>query len=367
MGLFDRKVSKAAISPAPAKAAAAGGGYTGQSMIGQYYTYQEGEARNKAMSVPAISRARDLIASVISCMPLEMYGEMWDEASGEMEEIPLAPRSWLRRISPTIPNSTLLSWLVDDIFFYGVGYLAITARTADGFPSAFERLPAGSITRLDQANGPVFFATSKQIYFNGQELDPNNVVQFISGVQGIIYQSPMVVATALKLEAARYRNASSSIPAGVLKQTGGEPLSAQELSDLAAAFNAARATNQTAALNEFLSYTETNATPDKMLLIDAANFQALEACRLTNIPSYLAGISVGGYSYVSNAGARLDLWSFGVKPYAECIAQTLSMNNVTPQGTYVAFDIDTYLEEDYSMGNNDKSEEENNQPEMAAK
>jgi hypothetical protein len=43
------------------------------------------------------------------------------------------------------------------------------------------------------------------------------------------------------------------------------------------------------------------------------------------------------------------------------------MNNVTPQGTYVAFDIDTYLEEDYSMSNNDKSEEENYQPEMAAK
>lgn len=349
MALFDRKVSKAAISPAPAKAAAAGGGYTGQSMIGQYYTYQEGEARNKAMSVPAISRARDLIASVISCMPLEMYGEMWDEASGEMEEIPLAPRSWLRRISPTIPNSTLLSWLVDDIFFYGVGYLAITARTADGFPSAFERLPAGSITRLDQANGPVFFAPSKQIYFNGQELDPNNVVQFISGVQGIIYQSPMVVATALKLEAARYRNASSSIPAGVLKQTGGEPLSAQELSDLAAAFNAARATNQTAALNEFLSYTETNATPDKMLLIDAANYQALECSRLTNVPSYLLGIAVGGYSYVSNQGARLDLWTFGAKAIAECIQNTLSMDQVLPRGTYVRFDSDDYLSEEYKQ------------------
>jgi len=47
MGLFDRKVSKAAISPPPAKAAAAGAGLNyasnnaGVSMIGQYYTYQE--------------------------------------------------------------------------------------------------------------------------------------------------------------------------------------------------------------------------------------------------------------------------------------------------------------------------------------
>jgi hypothetical protein len=79
MALFERKVSKAAISEPVGKAAAAGGGYTGQSMIGAYYTYQEGEARNRAMSVPAISRARDLMASVISCMPLIMYKETWNE------------------------------------------------------------------------------------------------------------------------------------------------------------------------------------------------------------------------------------------------------------------------------------------------
>jgi hypothetical protein len=44
----------------------------------------------------------------------------------------------------------------------------------------------------------------------------------------------------------------SAIPAGILKQKGGEPFSAQELADLSAAFNAARASNQTAALNEYL-------------------------------------------------------------------------------------------------------------------
>jgi phage portal protein BeeE len=205
------------------------------------------------------------------------------------------------------------------------------------------------------------------VFFAGAQIPSEDLIQFISPVQGIIYQSEQCIATALKLEQARFRNSSSLQPAQVLKQTGGEPLSAEELAALSASFDQARMTNSTCAVNEFLDVLPQAATPDKMLLIDAANFQALEACRLTNIPSYLAGISVGGYSYVSNAGARLDLWSFGVKPYAECIAQTLSMNNVTPQGTYVAFDIDTYLEEDYSMSNNDKSEEENYQPEMAAK
>ena len=159
----------------------------------------------------------------------------------------------------------------------------------------------------------------------------------------------LVVATALKLEAARYRNASSLIPAGVLQVTGGEPLSAQELADLASAFNTARATNQTAALSENLKYIETNATPDKMLLIDAANYQALECSRLTNVPSYLLGIAVGGYSYVSNQGARLDLWTFGAKAIAECIQNTLSMDNVLPRGTYVRFDSDDYLSAEYQQ------------------
>jgi phage portal protein BeeE len=118
-----------------------------------------------------------------------------------------------------------------------------------------------------------------------------------------------------------------------LKQTGGEPLSAQELADLASAFNAARATNQTAALNEFLSYTETSATPDKMLLIDAANYQALECARLTNVPPYLVGVSTGAYSYQSSEQARADLYIFGVQAYASCIAATLSQNNVLPRGT----------------------------------
>ena len=351
MAIFNRSIKKAAISPQPTKAAAAGSGYVGQNSgansIGQYYNYVEGTARNRAMSVPTISRARDLCASVIGCMNLKMYTEMWN--GQEMEKMPLAPRTWLRRIDPSVPNSFLLAWLFDDLFFFGRGFLYITTRTADGYPASFTRLPAAMVQTLDQS-GPVWFAPSKQIVFNGAEIDPANVVQFLSPIQGITYMSETSIATALKLEAARYRNSSSAIPAGILRQTGGEPLSAQELADLAAAFNAARETNQTAALNEFVSYTETATSPDKMLLIDSSEYQSMEMARLCNIPPYLAGISVGSYSYQSSAESRMDLWTFGVRAYADCIAGTLSMNNILPNGTMVEFDVEQYLTGEYSMG-----------------
>ena len=352
MAIFNRSVNKAAISPEPTKAAAAGGYYSnsvnngGANMVGQYYSYVEGDARNRAMSVPTISRARDLMASVIGCMNLKMYNEIWN--GNEMEKLPIAPRTWLRKIDPAVPNSFTLAWLFDDLFHFGRSFLYVTSRTADGFPASFTRLPAAMVQTLDQS-GPVWFAPSKQIIFQGGNLDPNDVVQFLSPIQGIIYMSEQSVATALKLEAARYRNASSAIPAGILRQTGGEPLSAQELADLASAFNSARETNQTAALNEFVTYTETATSPDKMLLIDSAEFQAMEMARLCNIPPYLAGVSVGSYSYQSSAEARMDLWTFGVRAYADCIAGTLSQNNVLPNGTYVEFDVEQYLSGEYSM------------------
>jgi phage portal protein BeeE len=349
MPLFTRKETKAQISPVPAqKAAAAGTGYSrnqaGPNMIGQYYSYVEGEARNRAMQVPAISRARDLHASVIAAMPLKMYREQWNETEREMEYIDLAPRSWLRRPDPQLPYETMMAWTFDDLFFFGRAFWYILSRTADGFPASFTRLPAGSITTQDQ-EPPVWFAPSKEVFFQGGMLDPANLVQFISPIQGAIYSSEQSIATALKIEDARYRNANTAIPSGILRQTGGEPLSAQELADLAAAFNQARLTNQTAALNEFLSYEATSATPDKMMLHESAQFSALQMAQICNIPPYLLGVPTGSYAYTNSRESRWDLWLYGTKTYAECITSTLSANSVLPAGTYVEFDTDEYLGE----------------------
>ena len=358
MGLFsNNKVNKAAISPQPepaVQAAAVGGAYyssqvAGPNLIGDWWSYQAGVMRNRAMSVAAISRSRDLMASPLASMKLKMCTEVWNEEEGEMEEVPLAPRSWLRQLDPEMPNNFLFPWIFDDLFMFGRCFLYITSRTKDGYMASATRLPQGSITTPD-ANPPVWFGKSKEIFFNGGAIDPKDVVQIYSPTQGMIYMSETTIATSLKLEEARYRNSSSAIPAGVLKQTGGEPLSGSELAALAEAFNQARATNQTAALNEFLTYTETNATPDKMLLIDAAEYQSREIANLCTVPPYLLGISTGSYAYTNSQGAKSDLWTFGLSMYAEAIVAALSQQ--LPRGTYVKWDTADFLEtekEEYAV------------------
>ena len=365
MGIFTKPVTKAAISEPPKVQAALGfGGTYSKDAIGAFYQYQEGTARAEAMTLATVSRSRDLLASVIACMPLKMYGEMFDDVTGEMEEVPLAPRSWLRQPDPSVTYNFLMAWTLDDLLFYGRAFWYVTERTQDGFPSKMTRLPAGSVTTLDQA-GPVWFGPSKEIIFAGNTLDARDVVQFLSPIQGIVYSSAQTIATAMKIEQSRYKNAQSSLPSGVLKQTGGEPLSAQELSEIGAAFQQARLTNQTAVLNEFLSYDATTATPDKMLMIESAQYSALDLARLCGVPPYLVGVATGSYAYTSSEQSRADLLIFGVKPYCDCLASTLSMNNVLPRGTYVKFDYSSYLEENYIADRQSENYQENTQENLA--
>ena len=352
MALFGNKTKAMISTEAPAVPPVAAGsgpgswtggaGNIGANSVGNFYSYTEGVLRNNAMTVPTIARARDLIASVVATTELCMYKRQWNDQTREMEEIEIAPRSWLAQPDPTLPYSTFMAWLLDDLFFFGRGFLFINSRTADGFPNSFQRLPAAMINTRDQA-GPVWYAPSNEVYFQGGRIEPENLVQIISPVQGIVYQSELSVQTAIRLEKARYRNATSTIPAGVLKITGGEPLTQQEMADLAAAFNSARENNQTAAISQDVDYQPTTANPANMMLMEAANFQALEACRITNIPPYLAGIDIGSYQYSSGKQAREDLYLFAARVYMDAIAQTLSMNNVLPQGTIVRFDIDDWI------------------------
>ena len=330
-------------TPAITKAQAGASSY-GRSQIGNFSSYNQGSSRARAMSVPTISRARDLVCATIGELRLEMIREMWN--GEELERVPLAPRSWLSRIDKGVPNSFILSWTADDLLFYGRAFWWITERTADGYPASFTRLPAHMVTTEDQAP-PVWFGPSHKIEFNGSMLDHRNVVQFLSPVQGLIYTASKPIETALKLEQARFRNAASSIPAVVLKQTGGEPLSGQELAELASAFDVARLNNQTAAVNEYIDVKETFATPDKMLMIDAAEYQALDLARAAGVPPYLLGIATGSYAYTNSQAARQDLYVFGMAPIMRCIEETLSSDNVLPHGTGVKFDVEDWISEVY--------------------
>jgi phage portal protein BeeE len=355
MAIFNRKTTeqpKAAI--AAARSGYMGGGMNpGASMIDKFVFYTASPSVEAALSVPTISRARDLICSMVGCLTFKQYSQQWN---GEyMERIYLPPDTWFNQPDPNVTRNFMLSNTASDLLMFGRAFWVITERLGNGFPSAFTWIPAQNVYTLDQT-GPQWFGPSDAITFQGAPLETKDVVQFLSPNGGLIYQGQTAITTALRLQRAAERFATNEIPSGYLKQTGGEPMNSQDLADMAAAFAAARQQSTVAALNEFVDYKETSHKPDDLQLVQSREFMALEMARLANIPPYLVGVSVPGYTYQNADSARMDLYQFGAKPLIEAIEQTLSMNSIIPRGRYVEMDVESYLEEN-DMGTRDESDE----------
>jgi len=349
-----RKNRKPAFNSAPvepAVRAAAGGA----NQIGTLYAYAVGAGVERALGVPTISRARDLIASMIGSLDLKQYTLQW--TGEDYEEIHIPGESWFTRPDPNVTRNFIMANTFSDLFFYGRAFWYVTSRYASGFPASFTWLPAGSVTTPDQA-GPQWFGPSKQVQFLGQEIDVNNVVQFLSPINGLLYQGQRAIDIAIRLDTAAKRFASNEIAAGYLQQTDGEPMGGDELAELAAAWSTARSANAIGALNQYVKFVEFDSDPSKLQLHEGREHAALELSRVANVPAYLVGIPTGGMTYQNAQQARQDLYLFGAKPFICAIEETLSLDTVTPRGRHVRFDVDDYLT-DYNLeGNTEPMTEE---------
>lgn len=339
MGLRRKQRTAAfAAAPVPEVRAAAGGA----SQIGALYSYSVGAGVERALSVPTISRARDLIASMIGSLDLKQYTLQW--TGEDYEEIHIPGESWMTRPDPRVTRNWIMANTFTDLFFYGRAFWHVRTRYSNGFPASFEWLPAGSTTTTDQA-GPQWFGPSNQVYFNGQHVPSEDLIQFLSPINGLLFYGSRALDIAIRLDTAAKRFASNEIASGMLQQVDGEPMSGEELSELALAWAQSRANNAVGALNQYVKYVQFDQDPSKLQLTEGREYSALELSRMANIPPYMVGIATGGMTYMNAQQARQDLYLFGAKPFINCIEETLSLDNVLPRGRHVRFDIDRYLTE----------------------
>jgi hypothetical protein len=247
---------------------------------------------------------------------------------------------------PRVTRNFIFSQLATDLILWGSGYWFVTSRSqATGRPLSFQWLPAAMVTLGDQQTAQRF-GPSNEIFFNGIQLNADDVVQFLAPTQGLLYTGNRAISTALKLQQSSDRFAVNEIAAGWLQQTdASEPMSAEDLSELAGAWRNARQVGAIGALNSVVTFKEFSSDPNKLQLVESRQFQALELSRATGVPAYLLGIGVQGYTYQNAQQARQDLYLFGAKQYLDCIEQTLSMNSILPRNRYVEFDIEDYLAE----------------------
>ena len=330
MGIFRRTEQPAAVAVVKAAAGAAG-------QNGSFLGYSVGTAEERALSLPTISRARSMLTTMVGGLDLKQYTLQWN--GEDYEKIYIMGESWMTRPDPRVPRQFIMAQTVSDLMFYGAACWYAYDRYANGFPSKFQWLPMGSIQTPDNAP-PQYFGMPQTVQFNGVDLDPRNVVFFLAPDQGIIQTGQRAIDIALRLDQAARRFALTEVAMGYLQQTdGSEPLSGEELADLASAWSSVRSQSAIGALNSSVKYVEFSSDPQKLQLTEARQHSALELSRLAGIPAYLVGAPTSsGMTYNNAQEQRVDLWIWGAKPYATAIAERLSMDDIIPRGRHVEFD-----------------------------
>lgn len=332
---FWRK-QQATFASAPVQAAA------GVSQIGQFNYYLNGNDEVRALSVPTVSRARDLIAGMVGALELRHYTKQW---TGERyENIYLPLDQWMERPDPKVSRSFFYVNIFSDLYFYGIAYAYISSRYSDGKPATFTWLPAASVSSNDQSGFIQYFGPQKELMFNGQSIETSNVLQFISPIPGILKIGTRAINTSIYLDAAADRYAQLETVPGYLQQVSGEDLSGEDLGDLASAWALARKKNAIGALSSQVQFKEFSQNPQEVIS-DQRKYQALEMARLCNVPAYLVSAPTEGASmtYQNAEQARQDLYLFGARVYLDCIEQTLSSDQVLPRNRFVEFDVENYL------------------------
>jgi hypothetical protein len=271
MGIFSRKVDTASFASAPVQAAA------GASYIGNFINYTTSSAEVRALSIPTVSRSRDLLAGIIGSVGLKHYSKQWNGSDYDEVYLPLEP--WMETPDPKVSRSFFFVNIMTDMMLHGVAYAYITTRYSTGLPASFTWLPASNISSTEQTGYPQYYGPSTELEFNGQPLNVSDVVQFLSPTDGILKLGARAINTTLFLDQAADRYASLETVPGYLQQIDGEDMSGDDLGSLASAWAAARKQNAIGALSRQVQFREFSQNPQEVIS-EQRKYQSLEMARL---------------------------------------------------------------------------------------
>jgi HK97 family phage portal protein len=297
----------------------------------------EGVSRETALSIPAVDACRNLIVGTV--VQLHLYRFRGDER--------LDADYLTTRPDPSTTIASTIAGTVDDLVFTGRAYWRVLDRDSEGVPRRARWTPVRDVTPLARSSGGSYSTLSGyRIAGVPDEVPPADVIRFDSPIPGVLDVGGRTLAAALELEEAARRLAAVELPAGVLKNEGTE-VSPEEGRQIAAEFAAQRRSNGIAFV-QGVAYSRESLSPADLQLVEARANVATDVARLFNVPVAMIGASPsGGASALlySNLSQQLAiLVSSAVAPYLRTIELTLS--DVYPRGTEIAFDVQTFLRSD---------------------
>jgi HK97 family phage portal protein len=289
-------------------------------------------SRTDAMSVPAIQRCRNLLAGTIGAIPMELYRKSTNEEIGS----PV----WLEQPSYSQPRSVTIAYTVESLLLYSQAFWKVVeVYNEDGRPSRFEWIANNRVTvTLDSTNTFV-----KSYAVDGHTLPMDglgSLITFQSLLPGILNTGVQTIRAAIDVQKAAAVAAQTPMASGYIRNNGAD-LDPKEVQGLLNAWKNARNNRSTAYLTSTLEYNAVSFSPKDMMYNEAIQNLATEIARLCNVPAYYVSAEMNNsMTYANVQDERKQFLLLSLQPYISAVQDRLSMDDITPRGHVVKFDID---------------------------
>lgn len=285
--------------------------------------------RAEAMAIPAIARGRHLIAGTLARIPLKATSDPADPDvdPANLEEQP----AWLYRKDGRQSPWARMLYTADDLLFNGEALWAVE-RGTDGFPIRAVHV-AYDLWDVDP--------DSMGIRVNGEPVAASAVVHIPGPHDGILGYGKRTIRMGTAMDRAAVETAERPFRVELHNETDVELLD-EEIDALITRTRNALADNGGILYTSRGVSARLHQSAAEHLLIEGRNANAVDVARMLGIPAALLDSNAGGTSmtYTNTRDKLAEFVDFGLGMYMGAISARLSLNDVTPRGSRVAFALE---------------------------
>lgn len=295
--------------------------------------------RNAAMSIPAVSKARNLLVSAIAKYPLKALRA--DQGGGDTDVT--GDHAWLYRTKGPVSPYERMAWTVDDLIFYGVSLWLLERGNPEkpDDPSSrrpilnAEWCPTASWTIKPNEDGVL------AVHVDGIPIAEDGYMLINSPFEGLLTVGRRTLRGALEVEESWVGRAKNPIPLIVLKLTNDANLDEKELEDLVATWAAAR-TKPNGGIGALPDGVEIEALGELKpeLFVEGRNAVRTDVGSFTNIRAAMLDGTIGidSLTYTTKEGEANAFYEFDLPFWTDPIVHRMSLDDIVPRGTRIRFE-----------------------------
>lgn len=280
--------------------------------------------RAEAISIPAVSKARNLLVSTIAKFPLV--------ALKGAERITNQP-SFLYRTDSNVTPYERMAWTVDSLIFHGVA-LWLVER---GAPDTDGRR---NIIRAEYCPNDYWTIQDGNILIDNTPVDESQIILFNSPFEGLLNIGARTLRGAIDQEAAWTGRARNPIPLIELHMTD-DQLTPPEVRDFVTHWSTARRSE-----NGAIGYTppnleiKTHGEVHADLMVEGRNAVRTDVGSFLNVrASMLDGtMGIDSLTYSTTEGEKNSFYEFDLPFWTDPIEARLSADDIVPRGQRIRFD-----------------------------